>query len=220
MKKIIISLGGSLIYPKKRDYAFLKRFKEVIHKEDYQFVIFCGGGYLARKWQKIGSFLRLNKHILDWIGILATWRNAHKVKEILNGSVRKKIIINPTQKIDFKEKILVAAGWKPGWSTDYDAVLLAKNLGIGEIINMSNITYVHDKDPNKHKDAKPINSISWNDFKKIVGDEWKPGLNMPFDPIASKEAAKLGIKVIIIGNNLVNLKRLLDGKQFKGTTIT
>jgi len=87
--------------------------------------------------------------------------------------------------------VLIAGGWKPGWSTDFDAVLLAKQLNVSTIINISNIDHVHDKDPKKFSDAKKIKSISWQDFRKITGNEWKAGLSLPFDPIAAKEAEKL-----------------------------
>ncbi|MFH2027775.1 MAG: UMP kinase [Nanoarchaeota archaeon] len=220
MKKIIISLGGSLIYPKQLDLKFLSDLKDILYKEDYRFVLYCGGGHLARKLQKYASFFRLSKTMLDWIGIYATRRNASTVKTILKDNMHKKIITDPTQRIEFNEKILIAAGWKPGWSTDYDSVLLAKNLGADTVINMSNTDYVYDKDPKKFKDAKPIEHIAWKDFRKIVGDEWQPGLNMPFDPIASKEAEKSKIKVMLIGNDLDNLKDLLHNKKFKGTIIS
>ena len=112
-----------------------------------------------------------------------------------------------------------SAGWKPGWSTDYDAVLLAKNFGVSEIINMSNIDYVYDKDPKKFKDAKKIEKTSWKDYTNLVGNKWKAGMNVPFDPIAAKEAQKSGMKVCIIGKDLENLENLLNGKKFKGTVI-
>lgn len=219
MKKVIVSLGGSVVCPKRVDTNFLKRLKNIVYKEDYQFVLYCGGGYRARRWQRIASFFGLRRRALDWIGIFATRRNAAVVKNILKKDIHEKIIINPTGKIDFREKVLIAAGWKPGWSTDYDAVLLAENLGVNTIINMSNIDYAYDKDPKRYKDAKPIKKISWKKFRKIVGDKWKPGLNMPFDPIASKKAAELKLKVIIAGKNLNNFKGILRNKKFKGTLV-
>jgi uridylate kinase len=42
---------------------------------------------------------------------------------------------------------------------------------------------------------------------------------MPFDPIASKEAEKIGLKVVVIGKSLGNLKDVLEGKGFEGTVI-
>ena len=51
---------------------------------------------------------------------------------------------------------MVAGGWMPGRSTDDDAVRLAKIYGAEMVINLSNIDYVYDKDPNKYKDAKKL----------------------------------------------------------------
>lgn len=115
---------------------------------------------------------------------------------------------------------MVAAGSKPGWSTDYVAVLLAKKYGISTIINMSNIDYVFNKNPREHKNAEAIKNISWHDFRKIIGNKWDSGLNLPFDPIASKLAEKLNLKVIILnGKNLSNLNNCLNKKNFEGTII-
>ena len=128
--------------------------------------------------------------------------------------------IPEAKKIKFTKRILIAAGWKPGWSTDYDAVVLAKNLKINTVINMSNIDYVYDCDPKKNKNAKKIKDICWKHYRKISGNKWKAGLNKPFDPVAAKEAEKLGLKVIIIGKNLGNFENLLNDGKFEGTIIT
>ena len=88
------------------------------------------------------------------------------------------------------------------------------------VINMSNIDHVYSADPKKDPAAKKMETISWPAFRKLVGDEWDPGLNMPFDPIASKEAEQLGLKVAIIGNDMANFERLLRGEAFRGTTIS
>ena len=115
---------------------------------------------------------------------------------------------------------MAAAGWRPGFSTDYDAIILAKYMNIKQVINLSNIDFVYDKDPKKFPDAKKIEKISWKDFRKIVGDKWDPGMNAPFDPIASKIAQEENIEVAIMnGKDLTNLENYLNGKEFKGTVI-
>ena len=116
---------------------------------------------------------------------------------------------------------MIAGGWKPGWSTDKDAVLLARNLGATELINLSNIDYVYDKDPSKFKDAKRIERINWPEFRNnIVGYKWLPGRNSPFDPVASGMAQKLKLRVCVLnGNNLAEVEKALDGRKFKGTII-
>ena len=98
--------------------------------------------------------------------------------------------------------------------------MLAKNLGVKEIVNMSNVDYVYDKDPKKHKEAKKIKKMNWNDYSKLISQKWKAGMNAPFDPIAAKEAQKSNIKVKIIGRDLKNLQNLLNGKKFRGTIIS
>jgi uridylate kinase len=109
---------------------------------------------------------------------------------------------------------MVAAGWRPGWSTDYVATILAERLNARIVINLSNIEYAYTADPKKDKNAEKIEACSWAEFRKIVGNVWDPGLNMPFDPIASKHAQKLGLKVIICdGKNIANLKNYLPEKN-------
>ncbi|MBW2284446.1 MAG: UMP kinase, partial [Deltaproteobacteria bacterium] len=61
---------------------------------------------------------------------------------------------------------------------------------------------------------------TWPDFRKLVGDTWDPGMNKPFDPVASREAEAYGLRVIIIGNDMENLRNVLMGEAFKGTTIS
>lgn len=222
-KTIIMSLGGSVIAPGKIDVKFLKSFKKIIQKsvkKNFRFAVYCGGGKIARGYQEGASkIVNLSNKDLDWLGIHATRLNANLMKILFGKIAEDKIVINPTTKISFNKKILLAAGWKPGWSTDYDTVLLAKNLKVKTIINMSNIDYVYDKDPKKNKDAKKIKSICWKHYRKIVGNRWKAGLNKPFDPIASKEAEKSGLRVVIIGKSLGNFENLLNDKKFYGTII-
>ncbi len=222
-KTFVLSLGGSLIFPQDLDKKFLNDFRKVIKKyikKNYRFVIICGGGKLARTFQEIASSSsKLNNEELDWLGIYATRINAYLVKSMFGNDAQDSIISNPNEKITFKKNILIAAGWLPGWSTDYDAVLLAKNLGVWEIINMSNIDYVYDKDPKKYKDAKKIEKISWEGFSKLIGKKWKAGMHAPFDPVSVKIARKSRIRVYIIGKDLKNLANLLNGKKFRGTII-
>lgn len=221
-KTVIMSLGGSVIVPDKMDTDFLNGLKKIVInfvKKGYKFAIICGGGKLARDFQKSAADYKFDNDGLDWLGIYATRINANFVKKMFGDTAEDAIVTDPTKKIKMDKGILVAAGWKPGWSTDYDAVLLAKNLGADTIINMSNVDYAYDKDPKKFGDAKKIKNISWEDFRKIVGNEWKAGLNMPFDPVAAKEAEKLRLKVVIIGKNLNNFEKFLNNDKFDGTVI-
>lgn len=226
-KTIIISLGGSLIVPEEIDWKFIKKFKKLIEakiRDGHRFIIVTGGGKTARKYIEAGAKVGgVDNEDKDWLGIHATRLNAHFIRTIFKGHVHPTINKNPYDLESFlkaKESILVAAGYRPGNSTDYISVLLAKQFGASKIANLSNIDYVCDKDPRRFKDAKRIKEISWSDFQKIVGDTWDPGANVPFDPVASKHAAKEEIEVAIInGKKLSNLEKYLNGEKFTGTVI-
>lgn len=222
---VVISLGGSLVVPDKIDVGFLQKFKAVIlrHvKKGKRFTIIVGGGRTARNYQRAGAAVAaLTKEDIDWLGIHATRINAHLLRAIFAKEAHPKIVKNPCLKIKgFREKILIAAGWRPGFSTDYDAVLIAKQLGAKKLINLSNINYVYDKDPKKFKGARPIKAISWREFRKLLPQKWDPGLNVPFDPVASREAERTGLEVnIISGRNIRSVDRSIRGENFSGTVI-
>ena len=223
-KLFVISLGGSLVVPDKINITFLRRFKNIINEEikkNKKFIIIVGGGKIARDYQNSARILtKVFSEDLDWLGIHATRINAHLLLTIFREYAYYRIIKNPKEKIKFREKILIAAGWKPGFSTDYDAVLLAKTYGSDTIINLTNIDYAYDKDPNKYKNVKPFKEITWKEYLKLIDKNWIPGMSAPFDPIASKLAHKLKLKVIIInGRKLKNFKNYLENKKFKGTLI-
>lgn len=221
---IVVSVGGSLIVPDNIDEKFLKNLKKTILnyiKKGFKFVIIAGGGKTARNYQKAASSVtNLTKEDIDWIGIHSTRLNAHLLRSIFYKEAHPVIIKDHSNVKNFKEKITIAAGWKPGCSTDYDAVLIAEKLKAKKLVNLSNINYVFNKDPNKYKDAKPIKEIKWEEFRKMIPKKWDPGLSSPFDPIASKKAHKLEMEVAIMnGGDMDNFGKYLDNKDFAGTRI-
>jgi uridylate kinase len=222
MKTFVLSLGGSIIVPDKVDIGFLKAFRKLILKHpDTRFVIVCGGGMLCRKYQEAAKKINMPTQAdLDWIGVKATWINATLVRAIFSDIAYEKVIVNPTERFKTDKKVIIAGGWKPGWSTDTDAVHLAKQLGAHALVNLSNIDYAYTDDPRKNPNAKKIEKTTWKEFRKIVGDKWIPGGNFPFDPVASKLAEEIKLKVIITkGTDLKNLDNILSDKKFKGTVI-
>ena len=228
-EKIVISVGGSLIVPNGGiDSEFLKKLNQFVRDElaknkNRQFFLITGGGKIGRHYRDAGRNVvghELSDDDLDWLAIHATRLNAHLVRTIFRDIAHPVIIDDYSLIRKPTERVIVGAGWKPGWSTDYDAVCVCEDYGVNTIINLSNINKVYDKDPNKFKDATSIDKISWQDFRKLVGDKWSPGMNAPFDPIASKKAEELGIKVIFMGGkDFDNIKKYFDGEKFVGTII-
>ncbi len=225
---IIISVGGSLIYPNGGiDTEFLSNLNKLIRKQvskGKRFFLVAGGGKIARHYQEAGKKVIGNilNEDLDWLGIHATRFNAHLLRTIFQDISYPVIIKDYGHKIfNLKYPVVIGAGWKPGWSTDYDAVILARDYGANLIINLSNIDGVYDKDPKKYKDAKFIKKITWEEMEKITGTKWTPGFNAPFDPVATPLAKKLGLTVVVVnGHNFDNLEKIIEGESFIGTVIT
>lgn len=223
-EKIIISLGGSLIIPEEVDTDFLNDFRNLILSQvekGKKFILITGGGKIARKYNSAAVQVKeMSSDELDWLGIYSTRFNAEFVRLLFGEYAQKDIILDPNLPIDFSKPIVLGGGWKPGNSTDLVAVIMAKNSGAKKIINLSNTDYVYDSDPRVNKDAKKIEKISWAEYRKLIPSEWNPGLNSPFDPIASELAEKEGITVMTMnGKPIDNLAKCLEGSEFLGTTI-
>lgn len=221
---IVISLGGSLIIPDEIDINFLKDFKELIISQiklNKKFVIITGGGKICRKYQKVAKEIsNPSCEDLDWIGIASLKLNAELLRVIFGEYVHNEVILNLSNNFPFEKPIVIGAAYKTGQSTDFDAVLGAKTVGAKKIINLSNTDYVYDSDPKLNPNAKKFEQISWAEYRKLIPKEWNPGLNSPFDPVASEMAEKEGIEVIIMnGKPIDNLADYLNGKKFQGTVI-
>ena len=228
----VLSVGGSIICPDKPDVEFLAGFVKMCttwldQDKSRRLILVAGGGAPARVYQNAykdvcgAAGSDFDASSADWIGIMATRINAQLVKACFGDYCKNDVVYNPTlDDLKFDGQVLVAAGWKPGFSTDTDAVYLGEKFDAKTVVNLSNIEKVYTDDPRKNPDAKPLDTISWADFRKMVGDEWTPGKNCPFDPIASKKASELGMKVICAGvKNLDNIKAILNDEAFTGTTI-
>ncbi len=223
----VLSLGGSLIVPNGGiDTRFLQSFnsfiREQISSKKRRFFIVAGGGGTSRNYQKAARQVRgeIEHEDSDWLGLHATRLNAQLIRTIFRDVADPRVIKHYEIILKIDKPVAVAAGWKPGWSTDYCAVTLCQDYGVSHVMNLTNIDRVYDKDPQKYPNAKPLHEITWDAYRSMIGDVWEPGLNTPFDPIASKLAQELGITVKILnGKDLENVGKALDGKPFHGTTI-
>jgi len=221
----VMSLGGSLVSPEagRVDTEFLKKFRALILKyvkRGQRFAIIVGGGRVCRAWQEAGRTLGIkNTADLDWIGIRTTHLNMELVRAMFGSRAYARIIEDPAEKVP-SFSIVFGAGYEPGSSSDYDAVVRAKTVRATTVINLSNIAHVYDKDPRTHKDAKPLRAISWKEYLKRFGVKWVPGANVPFDTKAARLASLSKIRVAFMdGHDLKNVERFLQGKSFRGTLI-
>jgi len=223
----VISVGGSIVVPDGVDVAFVTDFVAALRRRlerepDAKLALVVGGGSTARRYQSAARELapHADHAVLDGIGIAATRVNAEVLRAALGDLCDDPVFTDPTAVRAISGRVLVGGGWKPGFSTDNVAVRLAEALGADTVINLSNIRQIYTADPRLDPDAEPLDTITWDDLRRIVGEEWVPGANTPFDPVATRRAAELDMTVIAAdGRDIANLEALLDGRPFVGTTI-
>jgi len=223
-KTIVVALGGSIVHPNEIDTKFLKDFKKFLApflRRGFKFVFVVGGGDLARRFQGAAHKVsKLTDDDKDWIGIHATRLNAHLLRTIFRDVADPVIIDNRGKLPRLKYPVTIAAGWRPGWSTDYVAMRIAADFGVPEAIIAGKPSHVHAKDPSKYPDAKKFDEIGWRAYRKLVPAKWKPGLHAPVDPVAAALGDKDHVKAIIVdGRDMKNFAALLNGKEFQGTIV-
>lgn len=224
---VVMSVGGSLIVPDAIDTRFLTELKNLIERQitfaGRRFIIIAGGGKTARRYQDAAAHVtELDPEDLDWMGIHATRLNGHLLRTIFRDIAYPVMITNPDEIGDVPRDahLIIAAGYRPGASTDLRAVQIAVHCESTKVINLSNIDNVYTEDPRKNPNAQKLEDVAWRDFMKLIPSEWNPGLSSPFDPVAARTAQHHNIEVVIInGEHTGEVENYLDGKPFTGTRI-
>ncbi len=230
------------------DVTFITELLSFLHnwwqKDELRHLgLVVGGGAPARRYQMAALAVhqklqqdiilpKLSNEALDWQGIRATHLNGEFIR-LLASSFKDKdmpsqgFVTQPllTQydnlpPVDTLGRIVVGSGWKPGFSTDYDSVLLAEHVGAKRLLCLSNIAQIYDDDPAQNTNARPLVELSWENYQKMISNQWNPGQSMPFDPMATARAAEIGLELIFAdGRNLDNLQKILRGQNFVGTIL-
>jgi len=228
MKKVIVlSLGGSLIVSDKVNFEFLERFKKFILKNSkkYKFVVVCGGGKPARTY--INGLEKQNDknkfYFQSFMGISITRLNARFMTYFFGKDANEGIPHDMKQIKNLlrKNKVVFcgALRYSPDQTSDTNAVKLAHYFKT-DFINLTNVKGLYDKNPKKFKSAKFIPEVSHDDFLKMVNQiKFKPGQNFVLDQTAARLIKKYKVKTFILGDDLEQLGRVLDGKHFVGSVI-
>lgn len=223
MEKIVLSIGGSVLFSGEEKTSFLKEFTKLLNKlnKKYKLFIVVGGGKTARYYIQAGRKLQLDEKTLDQIGIDVTRINAKFLTKLLKNS-NQNIPSNIEEATKIKKDIVVMGGTNPGHSTDMVGAKLAEKINADKFIVATNVDGVYDKDPNQYEDAEKIERISAKELIDKYGTDWaSAGKNMVVDGPALKIINKAKIKTLVVnGNRLNQLENAVNSKPFDGTIIT
>jgi uridylate kinase len=226
MKKlIVISLGGSLIVPEKMNHLFLSNFKDTLRKSyhKYKFVLVCGGGAIARRYISALRTEHKTKKELALAGMRATRMNAQFIIQLFGKEANDTL---PSSMQDVKDnlsknKVVIcgALRYSLDSTSDGTAAKLAHFLKT-DFINMTDVEGLYTANPKTNFKAKFISKISWKDFAaRALKINFEVGQHFVLDQQAALLIKKHKIKTYIVGPDLKNLSRLLEGGKFRGTRI-
>src|SRR3989338_2286980 len=128
MKKVVISLGGSLVVPDRIDTNFLKRFKGAVRRcGKYKIVIVVGGGRIARDY--IHALGNKDERVRSLIGMEATRLNALLVSNFLDNGVVPDSMRELKKLLRRKNLVVCSSlGYKAGMTSDGTAADVARNI--------------------------------------------------------------------------------------------
>jgi uridylate kinase len=220
----VISVGGSVMVPDRIDVSWIKRFAHIIdrfHDSGVKFGLVAGGGRTARDYAWSVRILGGTKSEMDQAGIIATKANAWLLVSAIKSAYPEPLDDFWRAKAVMATHTAVMSGVIPGVTSDYGAALLAEVTGF-PLINITNVDGVYDKDPNRVPTAQRFDHLSHDDFVSLIAaaDTRDPGAHVPMDLAAAELLRRSRIKTYVIGKDLKNLVRLLEGKAFIGTTIS
>ncbi|MEA3203649.1 MAG: uridylate kinase [Thermoplasmata archaeon] len=230
MERVAVVMGGSILAPAELDPAFLQDVAGRLAEwsKERQLFVVVGGGSPARKYISAARLSGVAEDLLDRIGIQATRLNAQTLACILRklgADVNLEVPHSTAQALRFAEQhaIVVMGGTVPGHSTDYVAVELAVEGRCARFVDATNVDGVYTRDPNKHRDARFLPQMSFEDLLAVIGErEWTaagaPGV---IDGPATVLLARHGVPTCVVrGTDLESLADAVAGRPFRGTSIT
>jgi len=228
MKKriIVISLGGSLIVPSgMMDIAFLERFKNTLrkHYRNWKFVVVCGGGSIARKYIEVLRKEGKSAYEQSKAGIRATRMNSLFLVQFFGKEANDTLPRDMEEvKNNLAKNSVVFCGalrFDPKSTSDGTAAKLAHLLS-AEFINMTNVKGLYTANPLTNRKANFIPYQTWKQFEsRALKIKFHAGQHFVLDQNASVMIRKNRIKTYIIGKDLRNLDKILNGGKFVGTMI-
>lgn len=225
MEKVVISLGGSIIIPGKRDGEFLRHFAAMIGPltDDLEIFVVCGGGRIARYYIDTGRDLGAGEDKLDDMGIEVTRLNARLLQLALGGKAHDTVpcTVEETAAQGGRGRVAIMGGTTPGHTTDGVSAALAEKVGASRIVNATSVDGVYTSDPRKHSDSMKYERLTFDQLEGMMNKgKHGAGNSHVFDPMGAEIVRRCRIPLLVVdGRDIEEMRNAILGHRIKGTVI-
>lgn len=230
---VVIKIGGSLLFneDKNLDSKKIVEFCKIIKSRPNfdKIVIVCGGGIVSREYINAVRSFKGNEALCDLFGIEISRINSKLIIAALQDIAYPQVpkSIEELSTAILLKKIVVMGGLQPGQSTTSVAFEVAEFINADELVVLTDVDGIYDKDPKRFNDAKLLKSLNYNELQEIIlnstGDKQAAaGEYRIFDTVSLQILKRSKISVIVMsGKNLDEFKKFWNrDKNIIGTKIS
>ncbi|MHA1522117.1 MAG: UMP kinase [Promethearchaeota archaeon] len=171
-RQIVVKMGGSLLFD--ADLAIrseiMTQLSAIFNESTDLAAVIVGGGKIARKYIQAAREFNANESQCDTFGIGASRLNASLVIATLGDKAYPQPIEHPKEVAVAAQfnKVLVAGGFIPGQSTTSVTFQIAEILNATDVVILTDVDGIYDKDPHQHPGAKKFDEISIPQLEKVI----------------------------------------------------
>ncbi|MFX0043290.1 MAG: UMP kinase [Candidatus Hodarchaeota archaeon] len=232
-ENFVIKVGGSLLFTEENKINLEKiaEFCDIFKTRKYSgtHVIVCGGGLIAREYINAVRSFNGSEALCDAFGI----ELSRITSKLLIASFQDlayplvpKSIEELSTAILFK-KFIVMGGLQPGQSTTSVALEVAEFIGAQDLVILTDVNGIYDKDPKKFDDAKIYKHLNYDELQELIlkmpySKQAAAGEYRIFDFVSLQILKRSNIKVFIMsGKDLSEFEKFWSGdKAISGTIIS
>ncbi|MHA2125943.1 MAG: UMP kinase [Promethearchaeota archaeon] len=231
--KIVIKIGGSLLFNENNviNTQLISEFCRIIRnsKQKENCIIICGGGLIAREFIDAVRSFNGSEALCDIFGIEFSRINSKLIiasfQDFAYPQVPKSIEELSTALLF--NKIIVMGGLQPGQSTTSVSLEVAEYINAKNLVILTDVAGIYDKDPKKFDNAKLLKSLNYNQLQEILlsksdDKQAAAGEYRIFDTVSLQILKRSNIKITLMsGKDLIEFKKFWDGeKDIIGTIIS
>lgn len=226
MRKVVISLGGSILVKDEDDAGYIRDLIAALKglDDEFRFIIITGGGRTARRYITIGRSTGADEATLDSMGIQATRLNAWLMIGAFKG---ESVYPRPASSLEealvgaSNHRYTIGGGTHPGHTTDTVSALIAEMWGADMFLNLTAVDGAYTANPNEDPEAVRIPRMTTGELCDLVSSTRRgAGSHSVLDPLAATVVDRAGINTFILeGRDIPNLMDCLNGNEFHGTVV-